>query len=49
MLKAQWEAFLAHVRGETASPIPAEYGRLVVATALAGARSSATGQVVAVE
>jgi phthalate 4,5-cis-dihydrodiol dehydrogenase len=47
-LVAQWEAFLKHVRGETASPVPAEYGRLVVATILAGAASSETGQVVPV-
>jgi predicted dehydrogenase len=49
MLRRQWEAFLAHVRGETASPVPAEYGRMVVTTALAGIRSSETGQTVTVE
>jgi predicted dehydrogenase len=47
-LCAEWVAFLAHVRGETPSPVPAEYGRLMVATILAGATSSETGQVVPV-
>lgn len=47
-LCAQWAAFLGHVRGEGPSPIPAEYGRLVVATILAGAESGATGEVVPV-
>jgi predicted dehydrogenase len=45
-LIAEWEAFLAHVRGEAPSPVPAEYGRLMVATVLAGMTSSETGQVV---
>lgn len=47
-LRGQWDAFLGHVRGETSSPVPVEYGRLIVATVLAGAASSATGQVVPV-
>lgn len=46
MLRNEWTAFLAHVRGEADSPVPAAYGRLIVATALAGVESSATGQVV---
>jgi predicted dehydrogenase len=45
-LRGEWSAFLAHVRGEAPSPVPAEYGRLVVATVLAGLASSGTGQVV---
>src|SRR3712207_3199361 len=45
-LQAEWEAFLAHARGEAASPIPAEYGRLITATCLAGITSSETGRVV---
>jgi predicted dehydrogenase len=45
-LRGEWAAFLAHLRGETPSPIPAEYGRLVVATVLAGLASSETGQVI---
>jgi predicted dehydrogenase len=44
-LVAEWEAFLAHARGETASPVPAEYGRLMAATVLAGITSSASGRV----
>jgi predicted dehydrogenase len=48
MLREQWTAFLVHVRGEAASPVPAEYGRLIVATALAGVESSRTDQVVPV-
>ncbi len=44
-LRSEWVAFLAHVRGETPSPVSAEYGRLVVATVLAGLASSASGQV----
>ncbi len=47
-LVAQWEAFLPHARREIASPVPAEYGRLVVATVLAGVTSSQTGQTVPV-
>ena len=39
---------LAHVRGEIDSPVSAEYGRLMVATILAGAASSESGQVVPV-
>jgi phthalate 4,5-cis-dihydrodiol dehydrogenase len=45
---AEWAAFLPHVRGEAASPVPAEHGRLIVATVLAGMASSETGQVVPV-
>jgi predicted dehydrogenase len=45
-LRAEWEAFLPHARGEASSPVPAEYGRLVTATVLAGAASSESGQVV---
>jgi predicted dehydrogenase len=44
-LVAEWEAFLAHARGEAPSAVPAEYGRLMVATTLAGLASSASGQV----
>jgi phthalate 4,5-cis-dihydrodiol dehydrogenase len=44
-LVAEWAAFLPHARGEAPSPVPAEYGRLVVATVLAGIASSETGQV----
>jgi predicted dehydrogenase len=44
----EWSAFLRHVRGETPSPVPAEYGRLMAATVLAGLESSETGQVVPV-
>ncbi|MCC7370970.1 MAG: Gfo/Idh/MocA family oxidoreductase [Chloroflexi bacterium] len=44
-LAGEWVAFLAHVRGETPSPVSAEYGRLVVATVLAGVASSESGQV----
>src|SRR5215212_9703236 len=44
-LVAEWEAFLAHVRGELPSPVSAEYGRLMVATVLAGFASSKSGQV----
>jgi phthalate 4,5-cis-dihydrodiol dehydrogenase len=47
-LRAEWAAFLAHARGETVSPVSAEYGRLMVATILAGAASSESGQVVPV-
>ncbi len=47
-LRAEWEAFLAHARGEGPSPVSAEYGRLVTATVLAGMTSSETGQVVPV-
>lgn len=48
-LCAEWEAFLAHARGEAPSPVPAEYGRLVTSTVLAGMTSSETGQVVPIE
>src|SRR5215212_9442179 len=48
-LVAEWEAFLAHVRGELPSPVSAEYGRLMVATVLAGFASSKSGQVEPVE
>ena len=48
-LCAEWETFLAHARGEAPSPVPAEYGRLVTATVLAGMTSSETGQVVPIE
>jgi predicted dehydrogenase len=44
-LVGEWAAFLAHARGETASPVPAEYGRLMVATVQAGLASSASGRV----
>jgi phthalate 4,5-cis-dihydrodiol dehydrogenase len=44
-LRAEWEAFLPHVRGEVPSPVSVAYGRLVVATVLAGVASSASGQV----
>jgi hypothetical protein len=44
-LVAEWEAFLAHARGEALSPVSAEYGRLMAATVLAGVASSASGQV----
>jgi len=47
-LRVEWEAFLAHVRGEAPSPVPAEYGRLLVATILAGVASSERGQVIPV-
>jgi phthalate 4,5-cis-dihydrodiol dehydrogenase len=47
-LRSEWEAFLAHARDEAPSPVPAEYGRLITATVLAGMTSSETGQVVAV-
>ena len=47
-LVAEWEAFLPHARGEAPSPVSAEYGRMIVATVLAGMESSATGQVVPV-
>ena len=47
-LVGEWEAFLPHVRGEAPSPVSAEYGRLVVATVLAGMASSTSGQVVPV-
>ncbi|MGE3269002.1 MAG: Gfo/Idh/MocA family protein [Chloroflexota bacterium] len=47
-LRGEWQAFLAHVRGETPSPVTAAYGRLVVATVLAGLASSETGHVVPV-
>jgi predicted dehydrogenase len=45
---AEWEAFLPHARGEAPSPVTAEYGRLIMATVLAGMTSSETGQVVPV-
>ena len=45
-LRAEWEAFLPHARGEAPSPVSAEYGRLIAATVLAGVTSSETGQVV---
>jgi predicted dehydrogenase len=48
-LVAEWEAFLPHARRETPSPVPAEYGRLVVATVLAGLASSASSQVAPIE
>jgi predicted dehydrogenase len=44
-LVAEWAAFLAHARGETPSPVSAEYGRLMVATVLAGMASGASGTV----
>jgi len=47
-LRGEWEAFLPHARGEAPSPVTAEYGRLIVATVLAGMASSASGQVVPV-
>ena len=47
-LRAEWAAFLPHARGEAPSPVPAEYGRLITATVLAGLTSSETGQVVPV-
>lgn len=47
-LIGEWQAFLPHVRGEAPSPISAEYGRLIVATVLAGVASSQSGQVVRV-
>jgi len=47
-LVGEWQAFLPHVRGEAPSPVSAEYGRLIVATVLAGVASSETGQVVTV-
>jgi predicted dehydrogenase len=47
-LVAEWAAFVAHVRGDTPSPLSAEYGRMVVATAVAGLASSESGQVVPV-
>jgi phthalate 4,5-cis-dihydrodiol dehydrogenase len=47
-LCAEWAAFLPHARGAAPSPVPAEYGRLVTATVLAGLTSSETGQVVPV-
>jgi hypothetical protein len=47
-LVAEWEAFLPHARGVAPSPVPAEYGRLMVATVLAGIASSESGQVVPV-
>ena len=48
-LRAEWEAFLPHARREAASPVTVEYGRLVVATVLAGVASSASGAVVPVQ
>jgi predicted dehydrogenase len=48
-LVAEWEAFLPHARREAPSPVPAEYGRMVVATVLAGITSSETGQVAPIE
>ena len=45
-LVGEWQAFLPHVRGEAPSPVSAEYGRLIVATVLAGMASSESGQVV---
>ena len=48
-LCAEWSSFLPHARGEAPSPVPAEYGRLVTATVLAGMTSSETGQVVPIE
>jgi phthalate 4,5-cis-dihydrodiol dehydrogenase len=48
-LAGEWEAFLPHMRGEAPSPVSAEYGRLIVATVLAGMASSKNGQVVTVE
>lgn len=47
-LVGEWLAFLPHVRGEAPSPVSAEYGRLIVATVLAGVASSQSGQVVSV-
>ncbi|MCC6178032.1 MAG: Gfo/Idh/MocA family oxidoreductase [Chloroflexi bacterium] len=47
-LQGEWEALLAHVRGEGPSPVTAEYGRAIVTAVLAGVESSATGQVVSV-
>jgi predicted dehydrogenase len=44
-LVAEWAACLAHARGETPSPVSAEYGRLMAATVLAGLASSVSGQV----
>ncbi|HUR05726.1 MAG TPA: hypothetical protein VM347_24495, partial [Nonomuraea sp.] len=48
-LVTEWAAFLAHARGETPSPVTAEYGRLIVATVLAGLASSTSGQVEPIE
>jgi predicted dehydrogenase len=47
-LRPQWRAFLNYVREGGPSPISAEYGRSIVATMVAGRRSSETGQVVSV-
>jgi phthalate 4,5-cis-dihydrodiol dehydrogenase len=47
-LRAEWTAFRDYVRDGGPSPIPATYGRLVVATIEAGFESSKTGQVVKV-
>ena len=48
-LRGEWEAFLAHVGQGGPSPVPAAYGRTVVATVLACVASSERGQVVAIQ